>query len=115
MTFIDHQYRCAFNGSDLGKNYSAKAIQERCTASHEIVKQEKPILGQRINQPGKDRFDNKMMISSSEKDDGSFDKHQRFDLLEMLMGRGQQQEGAGADDLSDEQRLNRKKKKKLHL
>ena len=30
MTFIDHENRCVFNGSNLGRNYSAEAIQERC-------------------------------------------------------------------------------------
>ena len=27
---MDHQTKCVFNGSVLGKQYSAKAIQERC-------------------------------------------------------------------------------------
>lgn len=30
ITYIDHQTRCVFNGSALGKQYSAKAVQERC-------------------------------------------------------------------------------------
>lgn len=30
ITYVDHQTRCVFNGSDLGKQYSAKAIHERC-------------------------------------------------------------------------------------
>lgn len=30
ITYIDHQTKCVFNGSALGKQYSAKAIQERC-------------------------------------------------------------------------------------
>jgi hypothetical protein len=30
LTYIDHNTRSVFNGSDLGKNYSAKAILERC-------------------------------------------------------------------------------------
>src|SRR5690606_37382212 len=28
--YVDHQTKCVFNGSTLGKQYSAKAIQERC-------------------------------------------------------------------------------------
>ena len=31
ITYLDHQTKCVFNGSTLGKAYSAKAIQERCT------------------------------------------------------------------------------------
>ncbi len=30
ITYVDHQTKCVFNGSVLGKQYSAKAIQERC-------------------------------------------------------------------------------------
>ena len=30
ITYIDHQTKCVFNGSALGKQYSAKAIQQRC-------------------------------------------------------------------------------------
>ncbi len=32
ITFVDHQTKCVFNGSTVGKQYSAKAIQERCQA-----------------------------------------------------------------------------------
>jgi hypothetical protein len=30
ITYVDHQTKCVFNGSALGKQYSAKAILERC-------------------------------------------------------------------------------------
>ncbi len=30
ITFVDHETKCVHNGSDLGKQYSAKEIQERC-------------------------------------------------------------------------------------
>lgn len=30
ITYVDHTTKCVFNGSDLGKQYSAKLIQERC-------------------------------------------------------------------------------------
>ena len=30
LTYIDHRSKCVFNGSDLGKDYSAKAILEKC-------------------------------------------------------------------------------------
>lgn len=31
ITYVDHTTKCVFNGSALGKQYSAKAIQERCS------------------------------------------------------------------------------------
>jgi len=30
ITYVDHKSRCVFNGSDLGKKYSAASILERC-------------------------------------------------------------------------------------
>ena len=30
LTYIDHHTKCVFNGSDIGKDYSAKAILEKC-------------------------------------------------------------------------------------
>ena len=33
ITYVDHTTKCVFNGSVLGKAYSAKAIQERCRLS----------------------------------------------------------------------------------
>lgn len=32
ITYVDHTTKCVFNGSTLGKQYSAKAIQERCSS-----------------------------------------------------------------------------------
>lgn len=113
MTFIDHKNRCVFNGSSLGRNYSAEAIQERCMIKPEIIKQEKQILTQKNTDSSKHKQENKKNISSGEKGYGFSENHQRFDLLEKLMGRGQQQRGGGGDDLFEEQKL--KKKKRLRL
>ncbi|HRN47506.1 MAG TPA: relaxase/mobilization nuclease domain-containing protein [Niabella sp.] len=33
LTYVDHQTRCVFNGSDLGKPYSANQVQQRCNQS----------------------------------------------------------------------------------
>jgi hypothetical protein len=38
ITYVDYSTKCVFNGSTLGKAYSAKVIQERCGSST-IVKQ----------------------------------------------------------------------------
>ncbi len=39
ITYIDHQCKAVFNGGDLGKQYSAKAIQERCLPK-EVLRQD---------------------------------------------------------------------------
>ncbi|SEI46110.1 Relaxase/Mobilisation nuclease domain-containing protein [Dyadobacter koreensis] len=38
LTYIDMQTKCVYNGSYLGKNYSAKAVQERCQLKPEREK-----------------------------------------------------------------------------
>ena len=40
MTYVDHTTKCVFNGSDLGKQYSAKAILERCEVKENMFNQE---------------------------------------------------------------------------
>jgi hypothetical protein len=39
LTYIDHERKCVFNGSDLGKPYSANGIQQRFNAEHEFKEQ----------------------------------------------------------------------------
>lgn len=45
LTFIDHRTKSVFNGSELGKPYSANAIQKRCLSSE---KQLETIIAERI-------------------------------------------------------------------
>jgi hypothetical protein len=37
ITYVDHQTKSVFNGSALGKQYSAKAIQERCVFEPDLL------------------------------------------------------------------------------
>lgn len=51
ITYVDHRSKCVFNGSTLGKNYSAKAILERCiseekTAVKKEAENQKPLQQQ---------------------------------------------------------------------
>ncbi|HEX8358463.1 MAG TPA: relaxase/mobilization nuclease domain-containing protein [Segetibacter sp.] len=41
LTYVDHRTKCVFNGSDLGKPYSAKGILERCSVEAVIKPSEK--------------------------------------------------------------------------
>ncbi|MFV8343589.1 relaxase/mobilization nuclease domain-containing protein [Flavobacterium sp. XS2P39] len=49
ITYVDHTTKCVFNGSTLGKQYSAKAIQERC-ASISSEEQKRKILNSEKSQ-----------------------------------------------------------------
>ena len=46
ITYVDHQTKCVFNGSALGKQYSAKGIVERCGVSPEQVAQKHEAIRQ---------------------------------------------------------------------
>ena len=41
LTYIDHNTKCVFNGSDIGKDYSAKAVLEKCGVSQNFSIKEK--------------------------------------------------------------------------
>ncbi|WP_121355710.1 relaxase/mobilization nuclease domain-containing protein [Flavisolibacter nicotianae] len=36
VTYVDHRTKCVFNGSNLGKAYSAKGLQERCYQEEQL-------------------------------------------------------------------------------
>lgn len=42
ITYVDHKTKCVFNGSHLGKQYSANAIQQRCTTEQPTMQKEQP-------------------------------------------------------------------------
>lgn len=46
ITYVDHATKCVFNGSELGRNYSAKAMLERCekTVEYRAVIIQKDVL-----------------------------------------------------------------------
>jgi hypothetical protein len=43
LTYIDHNTKCVFNGSDIGKEYSAKGILEKCGIAQLVPGQNKSI------------------------------------------------------------------------
>lgn len=47
ITYVDHQTKCVFNGSALGKQYSAKAMQERCGCKEAVKPELLPQPGQK--------------------------------------------------------------------
>lgn len=51
ITFIDHQTKAVFNGSDLGKQYSAKGIAERCKGGTEKQNKDQNIQAQDMDSP----------------------------------------------------------------
>ncbi len=43
ITYVDHKTKCVFNGSHLGKQYSANAIQQRCSSEQPTIQTEQSL------------------------------------------------------------------------
>jgi hypothetical protein len=112
ITFVDHQTKCVFNGSTLGKQYSAKAIQERCLSqtigrqdflSHPAAKTDIGSQPQAISAAETKAYDNGFKAASNFKESGN--------LLEALI-----QPEQGADYIPGQlKKKGRKKKKKRNI
>ena len=48
ITYVDFKTKCVFNGSDLGKEYSATALMERCNVQTEKLQKQRMKLTQEI-------------------------------------------------------------------
>lgn len=53
ITYVDHQTRCVFNGSALGKPYSAKGVQERCLQNMAVAQPGTGIITQQRSSAAK--------------------------------------------------------------
>ena len=96
ITYVDHRTKCVFNGSELGKDYSANGLQLRCkaeTAENSAVNQDQKQV---------QSFDNSATIIGDA----------TAAMTQALFS--QQQEGALPYELRDEF-LRRKKRKRLRL
>ena len=51
MTYVDHRTRCVFNGSALGKGYSAQAVLARCEDNTAAMGLQQPLHRQQARQP----------------------------------------------------------------
>ena len=81
ITYVDFRTKCVFNGSDLGKQYSAKAISERCgyqqqqSEKHENIQRQTTSAGTNSsrNNPQKNGPLTSVFLESSDKNSGSDD------------------------------------------
>jgi hypothetical protein len=48
ITFIDHKTKCVFNGSDLGKQYTAAELQKRLTGEDSTIKMKSSVIERNI-------------------------------------------------------------------
>jgi len=103
VTFIDNNNKTVFNGSDLGKVYSAKALTERFTQTDKPIQgaQQKSSYLKPIKETGYLKKDpNQPTYLKTEKSGN---------IMESLLGKTEE------DDMPHVEEDKRKKKKELHL
>ncbi|MEO6550739.1 MAG: relaxase/mobilization nuclease domain-containing protein [Ferruginibacter sp.] len=107
ITYIDHQNKCVFNGSELGKQYSANQIQERCRPEQlqkprQVQHQQRHIKQiNELNHPTEVKNDSGIAIDISP----------RNELLKELTKA--EQEGSLPFELRQDQ-IRKRKRKRLH-
>jgi hypothetical protein len=110
MTYVDHQRKCVFNGSSLGKAYSANAIRERClnTGASEGKKQ-----SFEAKKPRGDGRGNGVKEPGFSENFGNYEQHSSPDmpgLAEVLLETG------GVQQYMDwELKRKRRKRKRIRL
>ncbi|MCF2443244.1 relaxase/mobilization nuclease domain-containing protein [Dyadobacter sp. CY345] len=86
ITYVDHRTKSVFNGSSLGKQYSANAIQERCRPAvlTQISKQEgqKKQANRKVNHEG-EPFKNKDHVTTFKTNSGS--SYEQNEMLDSLL------------------------------
>ena len=77
ITYVDHRTKCVFNGSVLGKQYSAKGILERCNEVQKIAAQKDNFIKQQSFQ--------RMLPAEQDASSESFQNKDDIDLLGTLL------------------------------
>jgi hypothetical protein len=107
LTYIDHGSKCVFNGSDLGKQYSANSILERCGVSQLHSMQQQTVIPKPLAKQESEKQNEATIIQNTDSD--------ATDLKEYLaILTGIAQEGQLASELKQDQR-NKRRKRKLRL
>ena len=100
ITIVDYETKCVFNGSDLGKEYSAKRILERCGLTEERIE----TIRQEHRQKIKQQFSQVDSESDSKDSRRGGEQLKEKPLLEILI-----QSEHDQDDIPYELRIKRKR------
>jgi hypothetical protein len=113
LTYLDQIKKCVFNGSDLGKQYSSNAIQQRIGLTEETLKQSIPIKSQQITDKPTSDLQPKTSLpkESSGQQDNKIQKKQSTALGEILTELGKQENGMDSIPYQLKQKRKRRKKR----
>lgn len=113
ITYVDHHTKCVFNGSHLGKQYSADAIQQRCNAEEVSLKTtlelKQPSVNdksEQISQQNRQPFIN---LNNRESFESSPFEKSSSKLLDDLL---QPEENRNANEPFEQKKFKKKRKRK---
>ncbi len=101
ITYVDHRTKCVFNGSVLGKQYSAKAILERCNELQKTTAQNDDFVKQQSFKT--------MLQYEQQATSAAFQNKNDTDLLETLL-QAEHTSGYVPNQLTKKGRKKRKKR-----
>ena len=107
LTYVDHQNKCVFNGSDLGKPYSANQIQARCKQKQEQP-QEKLTQQPMLKQAG----DQKQSVPKAKKESNNALKIPGLKEVAKELTQPEHKGSLAAELRNDE--LRKRRRKRLH-
>jgi hypothetical protein len=113
ITYVDHHTKCVFNGSHLGKQYSANGIQQRCNAKQTLIKTTPELKKSSISDKSEHTFHQRQRtvtyLNNKENFEGSMFEKSASKLLNDLL---QPEENKNANEPFEQKKFKRKRKRK---
>ncbi|MFC0513519.1 relaxase/mobilization nuclease domain-containing protein [Mucilaginibacter angelicae] len=109
VTYVDHVKKTVFNGSELGKEYSAKAMLERCANTEGRGERNRAGEAKKVR-PGKASGHGRGGVNKPEYFTGERENNSGFGLAEALLDPGDQREA-----MDWQLKLSKRKKKRRRL
>jgi hypothetical protein len=113
ITYIDHHTKCVFNGSHLGKQYSANGIQQRCNSKQTLIKTTPELKQSSISDKSEQTFEQRQrtftQFDNKENFEGSMFERPASKLFDDLL---QPEENRNANEPFEQQKFKRKKKRR---
>ena len=113
ITYIDHHTKCVFNGSHLGKQYSANGIQQRCNAKQTLIKTTPELKQSSISEKSEQTFEQRQrtftQFDNKENFESSMFEKSASKLFNDLL---QPEENRNANEPFEQKQFKKKRKRK---
>jgi hypothetical protein len=113
ITYVDHHTKCVFNGSHLGKQYSANGIQQRCNGNQTLIRMTPELKQRSISDKSEQTFEQHQGafsgLNNKETFESSAFEKSASNLLDDLL---QPEKNRNANEPFEQKKFKRKRKRK---